>query len=112
MKPRILYFSEVKEWTPDIAYVGRPSKFGNPYSSKESSLALFRVKSAAEAVEKFKEWLNTQPQLIEDIKRELVGKDLACWCRKGAPCHARVIYFIANGYLPEEDPPVKEMDLF
>ena len=112
IKPQILYFSEVKEWAPDIVYVGRPSKYGNPYSSKENSLAQFRVSSVIEAVEKFKEWLKTQPELIEDIKRELPGKDLVCWCRKGAPCHARVIYFIANGFFPEEDSPLKEIDLF
>lgn len=32
----------------------------------------------------------------DDIRRELAGKDLACWCRPGASCHADVLVQIAN----------------
>jgi hypothetical protein len=28
---------------------------------------------------------------------ELRGKNLACWCKPGAPCHADVLLEIANG---------------
>lgn len=31
-----------------------------------------------------------------DIRLELRGKNLACWCRAGAPCHADVLLEIAN----------------
>ncbi|ATN65310.1 hypothetical protein A3857_18520 [Cereibacter sphaeroides] len=34
---------------------------------------------------------------VEDVIRELRGKDLACWCQPGAPCHADVLLEIANG---------------
>ncbi|MDX0178660.1 DUF4326 domain-containing protein [Sinorhizobium meliloti] len=27
---------------------------------------------------------------------ELRGKNLACWCRPGAPCHADVLLQVAN----------------
>jgi len=27
---------------------------------------------------------------------ELRGRDLACWCKPGAPCHADVLLEIAN----------------
>lgn len=33
---------------------------------------------------------------IEDVQRSLRGKDLACWCRPGSPCHADVLLEIAN----------------
>jgi hypothetical protein len=34
---------------------------------------------------------------VDDIRCELVGKDLACWCPPGQPCHADVLLEIANG---------------
>lgn len=37
------------------------------------------------------------PPSIERIKAELRGKNLACWCRPGDPCHADVLLEIANG---------------
>jgi len=30
------------------------------------------------------------------IRDELAGKDLACWCRLDQPCHADVLLAIAN----------------
>jgi hypothetical protein len=30
------------------------------------------------------------------IRRFLAGKNLACWCARGAPCHADVLLEIAN----------------
>lgn len=32
----------------------------------------------------------------EEIKSALGGKNLGCWCRLGAPCHADVLLEIAN----------------
>jgi len=34
---------------------------------------------------------------VDDVRRELRGKALACWCRLDAPCHADVLLEIANG---------------
>ena len=34
---------------------------------------------------------------IEEIKAELRGKNLACYCKPGDPCHADVLLDIANG---------------
>jgi hypothetical protein len=34
---------------------------------------------------------------IDDIKRELRGKNLACWCKLSEVCHADVLLEIANG---------------
>ncbi|MDI9901324.1 DUF4326 domain-containing protein [Rhodococcus sp. IEGM 1409] len=38
----------------------------------------------------------TYPSLAE-IRAELAGKDLACWCPIDEPCHADVLLEIANG---------------
>ena len=34
---------------------------------------------------------------INDVRRELAGKDLACWCPLDQSCHAAVLLEIANG---------------
>lgn len=82
-------------------YVGRPSIWGNPFSHKPSAHAKFRVKTRDEAIERFEEWLLTQPALVERVKRELRGRILGCHC---APerCHAEVLARIANEGLVEE----------
>lgn len=36
---------------------------------------------------------------VDDLK-ELRGKNLACWCREGAPCHADALIEMANAPLP------------
>lgn len=34
---------------------------------------------------------------IDDVQRELRGKNLACWCPLDQPCHADVLLEVANG---------------
>ncbi len=34
---------------------------------------------------------------VKHIRQELRGKNLACWCKPGEPCHADVLLAIANG---------------
>lgn len=34
---------------------------------------------------------------VDDVRRELGGKDLACWCRPDQPCHADILLKLANG---------------
>jgi len=72
-------------------YVGRPTKFGNP-------IVLEHEADREEILQKFEEWLLTQPELLNDVKTELKGKHLVCWCAP-RPCHADVLLRIAN-----EDP--------
>lgn len=36
------------------------------------------------------------PGLLEAIRAELAGHDLACWCRLDQPCHADVLLKLAN----------------
>lgn len=40
--------------------------------------------------------LDRSPPTKEEIKAELRGKNLACWCKAGEPCHADVLLELAN----------------
>ena len=80
----------------NVIYIGRPTKFGNPFSHLSSSIAKFQVKTRAESIMKYAEWLMTQPSLVAAARRELRGKDLLCWCEP-LPCHGRILIEIANG---------------
>jgi hypothetical protein len=48
-------------------------------------------------------WVGKHPDVkreyttVEDVRRELAGKDLACWCKLTDPCHADVLLAIAAG---------------
>lgn len=74
---------------PYDVYIGRPSKWGNPFSHQEGTLAQFRVDTREEAVQAYEEWLHTQPHLIAALP-ELRGKVLGCWCAPKA-CHGGVL---------------------
>jgi hypothetical protein len=77
-------------------YVGRPTKFGNPFSHLTSgTLAKYQVATRVEAVKKFEEWIRSQPKLMAAVKKELKGKDVICWCAPAA-CHGDVLIKIAN----------------
>lgn len=87
--PRILNMATMGRKLPEGAvYVGRPTKWGNPF-------AIGRDGERATVVRKFERWLMTQPELVEQAKQELRGKNLACWCAPKA-CHAEVLARIAN----------------
>jgi hypothetical protein len=66
-----------------IVYVGRPTKWGNPFDLK--------TYTRQEAITKYKEYLNKNPELVMLAKRELKGKNLSCWCKINEPCHADVL---------------------
>jgi hypothetical protein len=71
-------------------YVGRPTKWGNPC----------RMGSHADQARNFRQLLMSGPlqwrELREQARRELAGKDLACWCPLNQPCHADVLLELAN----------------
>lgn len=154
--PERIQRQRAKGWRmPDGAvYVGRPTRWGNPFAYRDLSRGLVRFGpkhlerfgrewdyegrcsghgishdmwfSADDIVETYVRWA-TREEIVElfrltladptpgmqwaypscggrfltvavdDIRRELAGKDLACWCRLDQPCHADVLLEIANG---------------
>lgn len=89
-----------KKETCDV-YIGRPSKWGNPFThlpevAKKDNMTL--VASRKEAIQKYKEWILTQPHLLEALP-ELKGKVLGCWC-KPQSCHGDVLVDLIENGLP------------
>jgi hypothetical protein len=85
---KVLNAREVgKRPRPDRVYVGRPSKWGNPF-------VIGRDGSRGEVIAKYRTWI-VQQRALMSVLHELRGKDLVCWC---APerCHADVLTELAN----------------
>lgn len=81
---------------PYDVYIGRPSKFGNPFSHKEGTLALYKCATRKESIQRFSEWImNGDGQHLLDDLHELRGKVLGCWC-KPQPCHGDVLVELVN----------------
>ena len=69
-------------------YVGRPTKWGNPFKIGKDG-------TREEVVKKYRLWLMDDPILMADVKYELKGHNLICWCSP-LPCHADILLKIAN----------------
>jgi hypothetical protein len=91
-----LYHGRVPE---GAVYVGRAapglpaSPFANPFAVKQHG--------RAEAIRLYREYLLGDPELVAQARRDLAGRDLACWCRDDQQCHADILLGIAN----ENSPP-------
>lgn len=97
--PERIQRKRTKGWRmPEGAvYVGRPTKWGNPLKviapRDESGAWAWKA-----AVRIYRSMLRRGelPVTTADVKRELRGKDLACWCNLSDPCHADVLLEVAN----------------
>lgn len=74
---------------PYDIYIGRGSKWGNPFSHKKGTLASFVVKNRKEAIDKYEEYLLGNAELMDSL-RELKGKTLGCFC-KPKSCHGDIL---------------------
>jgi hypothetical protein len=79
---------------PFDLYIGRGSKWGNPFTHMENTQAEFKVETRDEAVQAYRNWVVQQPKLLEMIP-ELQGKTLCCFC-KPKSCHGDVLSELAN----------------
>lgn len=50
------------------------------------------IETQAQAVEMFEILMQSSPWKVDDLR----GKNLACWCKPGTPCHADVLLRLAN----------------
>ena len=88
--------------------VARPGPWGNPFTidavMAEMGLdrAAAQAEAQAEAVARHARWMRGEidadrpPPPLADIRSALGGKNLACWCREGSPCHVETLLALAN----------------
>lgn len=86
--PRVYNKYRDKNIPSDAIYIGRPTKWGNPFY-------IGRDGDRDEVCRKHRQYINEQPELIKQIKAELKGKDLVCFC-KPLLCHGDILLEIAN----------------
>lgn len=96
----------------DAVCVDRSSSWGNPFKpgrgvhmtyndgTKDRLCITPAIRSNAEAVIWFRAmWAAmdaNSPKFVDNWFKPLRGKNLACWCNPGNPCHADVLLEIAN----------------
>ena len=88
--PKVQNARAVGKQRAGAVYVGRPSKWGNPFVMKDNSAA-----ERGRVIDEYRHYLSERPALCEAARRELRGKDLICWCAPRA-CHADVLIEVAN----------------
>jgi hypothetical protein len=92
--------------------VARPNRWGNPFTIKgcrEAGFVGTDIEIAERCVEAFRVWIDTHhwrcnwdgPE-SESARKSILttldylhGKNLACWCKIGDPCHATVLLELA-----------------
>jgi hypothetical protein len=85
----------------DAVYVGRPSKWGNPFKIGDTYNGV--VLDRAAAVAQHRDWFlhSTRGQALQREARKPVaagglrGADVVCWCVP-QDCHAYVLVEVAN----------------
>lgn len=98
--PKRIQLSRRKGWRmpENTVKVSRPTVFGNPFKITDD-------RGPREVVMAFRTWLLVQgcdagiayeKAAILSALPSLRGKDLACWCKPGEPCHADVLIELAN----------------
>ena len=68
---------------PGAIYVGRPSRWGNPYKVGEYT--------RAEALRLYRIYLDEKLKDGTIDLSPLIGKDLACSCSLSEPCHGDIL---------------------
>lgn len=101
MKPERIQLKRTKGWQmpPNTVKVDRSTRFGNPWPVD----AYLCAYDAVDAFRRFvtgPEWedpeMGRRHRLICEGLPDLRGKNLACWCPIGSPCHADVLLELAN----------------
>jgi hypothetical protein len=106
--PRRIQRKRAKGWRmPEGAvYVGRPTVYGNPWGIEDARAWGVPVerrwewvvgKYAEDAKRGVFDYIQSERFVtLAEMRSELAGKDLACWCPPDRPCHADVLLGLGN----------------
>lgn len=105
MKPERVQLSRRKGWKmpPDTVKVDRTTPWGNPFVvGKPGGAYTAKVMDRRHAWQLYRSVAVHNTKLIEAARRDLRGKNLACWCSLPTEpyepdcCHAAVLLELAN----------------
>ena len=118
--PKRIQMTRQRPWRaehPDAVIVDRRTKWGNPFQlTSVNTLGagrLHRVSHNGSVLETFASRSDAARDAVrrylravelgwgdvpwpDEIRAELAGRDLACWCPLDQPCHAGVLLELAN----------------
>ena len=117
--PSRIQRQRTKGWTAPLCscgcgkpaiYVGRPTKWGNPWHIGPDLTPFMAAWLYGECLAGRRAWPFSDPMPTKaEIRAELKGHDLMCWCPVKDPrygnrvcCHADVLLKIANMEVPDE----------
>ena|ERR1051326_2258093 len=98
--PKRIQRKRTKGWKMPLntVYVGRPTRWGNPFRIGEHAVGgtidgvpIYQP-TADGVLSAFRAWVIKYKIDLSALR----GKDLACWCKDGAPCHADILLELAN----------------
>lgn len=110
-QPARIQLRRTKGWRmpENTVRVCRPGRWGNRFKIGEQAhhftgderiFEVVAIDSQATAVRLYRAWLDINlaqhPKIMRGALDELRGKNLACWCAPGTPCHADVLLELAN----------------
>jgi len=99
MTPIRIQRKRSKGWTmpPNTVYVGRGSKWGNPFKVGNPDNEERLEYTAEESLKWYRLWVLGKIQVTKELDiNDLRGKNLACWCPLDKPCHADFLLELAN----------------
>lgn len=85
MKTRVVNIKHGKVY--DV-YIGRPSKWGNPFHIGVDG-------TREQVIKKYSKWIRKNKKLMDSLS-ELKGKRLGCYCAP-LPCHGDVLVDLVSG---------------
>jgi hypothetical protein len=102
-EPKRIQLRRTSGWrlSAGAVVVSRPSRYGNPWTVKQGY-------TPAECAARFETYIVVRrnppagwADLVgypsdEEIRRDLAGRDLACWCGPDAACHVDTLLIVAN----------------
>ncbi len=101
--PARVQYSRAPGWRtpPHTVLVSRGTRWGNPFLLGEDGTA-----NRERAVQEFRSALmeGRLEITVDEVRRQLKGQNLGCWCPLDRPCHADVLLEVANA--PDGDTPI------
>ena len=111
--PIRVQLSRAKGWRmpENTVKVDRSTIWGNPFrvgdrvqvTPSDPVAVCFSAQEAVDAYRSFMDDVISATFRVQ-VRLQLRGKNLACWCKLGTPCHADVLLELANQTLPQPAP--------